>query len=260
MVMTAGCASPAVRHDREAARLGLERNILQGAGFEHVYYTRHAKGGTALHVYFDGDGTPWLHGQWPAEDPTPREPLVLNLAAEDPDGVYLGRPCYLGARGAGHCGTELWTGARYGETVVRSMASALRRLIELRRPSELVLIGYSGGGALAMLVAERVPGVTAIVTIAANLDHAAWTRRHGYLPLTDSLDPALRPALPGTIRQVHLVGALDDNVPPAMVRSVAARWPGSLVVEMPGYDHRCCWAEHWPLLLRRALAAPLAGR
>jgi pimeloyl-ACP methyl ester carboxylesterase len=44
------------------------------------------------------------------------------------------------------------------------------------------LIGYSGGGALATLIAERRGDVAWLITIAANLDLAAWIRSRGIAP------------------------------------------------------------------------------
>ena len=49
------------------------------------------------------------------------------------------------------------------------MATALETWLKKKGYSELVLIGYSGGGALAMLLAERIR-VRAVITVAANLD------------------------------------------------------------------------------------------
>ena len=77
-----------------------------------------------LHVYLDGDGTPML-GSYPAADPTPRDPLVLDLMALDSTpSIYVGRPCYHGLSGA-PCSPSLWTSGRYSEPVVASMAAGI---------------------------------------------------------------------------------------------------------------------------------------
>ena len=76
----------------------------------------------------------------------------------------------------------------------------------------------------------------------------------GYVPLEGSLDPARRAPLPAAVRQVHLVGDEDENVPPALVAAVAARQPAARVLTLAGYDHRCCWADSWPALLQAVLA------
>jgi pimeloyl-ACP methyl ester carboxylesterase len=112
-----------------------------------------------------------------------------------------------------------------------------------------VLIGYSGGGALAMLVAERVANVSAVVTIAGNLDTEAWTRLHAYSPLSGSLNPARRAPLPSRIAQLHLTGGKDKNVPVALIEPVVRRQPHAELRVYDDADHGCCWAREWPRVL-----------
>jgi poly(3-hydroxybutyrate) depolymerase len=118
----------------------------------------------------------------------------------------------------------------------------------------VVWFGYSGGGTLAMLLAPRVAETEEVVTVAANLDVAAWVRHHGVRPLEGSLDPARQPPLPARIVQRHWAGAADPEVPADVVRRVA----GANLVVVPRFDHVCCWQDIWPEILedaRRALAA-----
>lgn len=256
-LLLAGCAAPAVRFDETARAMGLQRSQVEGAGFDLSVFAvpgRPADG--ELHVYFDGDGTPWLHGSWPAADPTPRDPLVLEMMRRDPGSLYLSRPCYDGMGPRARCTPALWTRARYGETVAASMAAALRRLLKTHHARRVVLIGYSGGGVLAMLVAARVAAVDRVITVAANLDVAAWTALHHYLPLDESLDPATLPPLPARIRQVHYAGGRDRNVPPDTVRGVIERQTDARLRVIRRYEHGCCWAQNWTELLRRAGVSP----
>jgi pimeloyl-ACP methyl ester carboxylesterase len=253
----AACAAPSPRFDREARELGFVREDIAGAGFTHaVYRARRVATGGRLHVYLEGDGTPWIDGRHAAVDPTPRSPVALQLMTLDPQAaLLLGRPCYHGHYADAGCGPALWTGARYSEAVVASMAAALSAA---RAPgARLTLIGHSGGGALAMLLAERVAGVDAVVTIAGNLDLAAWARRHAYEPLSASLDPSARAPLPPHIRQIHFAGERDREVPPQIVGAAARRQPGARFEVRPGLDHACCWLREWPELLISAGAAPL---
>jgi len=55
---------------------------VAGDGFQHLVLSSPRRSGLTLHFYLDGDGTPSLAG-YPAVDPTPREPLVLDLMALD---------------------------------------------------------------------------------------------------------------------------------------------------------------------------------
>lgn len=253
VLFTLGCATaPSADLDRQAKALGFVSRTLDGTEFKHrVYRNRSASvAGGCLHVYLDGDGTPWLGPGRPAADPTPREPLALRLMALDPaPSIYLGRPCYLGLNRSLGCHPWHWTHGRYGELVVVSLAAVLRRLLAEGTASHLVLIGYSGGGALAMLLAERLSQVSAVVTLAGNLDVDRWAQLHGYTPLRGSLNPADRAPLPPRIRQWHWMGERDLNVPPASVNPVVEDGPSIRVAILPGIDHRCCWEAVWPSLL-----------
>jgi len=244
VVALVGCATPAERFDARARSLGFERVDVDAGGFRVATYRRPGAAiAPALHVYLEGDGTPWLHGREIAADPTPRRPFALELAARDRDAVMvLGRPCYHGHAVDDGCDSALWTSARYGERVVASVEAALSDA------PRVTLVGYSGGGVLARLVAERAPNVDRVITVAANLDVAAWARQHGYAPLDGSLDPALRSPLAGVI-EVNLVGARDANVPPDTLETYASRNPNAQIVRFPDYDHRCCWIDAWPQLL-----------
>jgi len=165
-----GCGSPARQFSQRAADFGMRREIVPGSAFQHVVFMRQGHPSPTLHIYLDGDGTPWrLWG--PATDPTPRNPLVLRLMALDPDpSLYLGRPCYLGLSEMPPCASALWTAERYSETLVASMATALRHVLLGTDFDRLVWIGYSGGGTLAMLLAPRFDRTTDVVTVTANLD------------------------------------------------------------------------------------------
>lgn len=242
-----GCASSAQRVDRLAAEQGYKRVLLQGDNFTHVAYLKgNPDSSPVLHVYLEGDGVPWLGGR-PAKYPTPREPLMLKLMGLDTDAVYLGRPCYHGLHHSENCEAKWWTSHRYSRQVADSMAAALLNLAGARQP--VTLLGHSGGGTLAMLVAERLPNVRAVVTLAGNLDIHSWTSRHGYPSLNGSLNPAERPSLPGHIRQLHLAGRRDDNVTAELIQRVAAQQLNAEYRLLERYDHTCCWDEIWPAIL-----------
>jgi len=231
IALLGGCAGPSERFAARASALGFGAARVEGEGFAHVVYRPaglRPDGGRVLHIYLDGDGTPWERGR-PAPDPTPREPLVLRLMALDPaPRVYLGRPCYHGLAAAPPCVPALWTGARYSEAVVVSLAAAARQLLVMTGHTEIVWLGYSGGGTLAVLLASR-----------ADL--------HGQSRLAGSLSPARRPPLPPRIYQRHYAGGRDRVVPPGIVAG------GEILSEtlrvIPEYDHTCCWVELWPRLL-----------
>ncbi len=120
--------------------------------------------------------------------------------------------------------------------------------------ARVTLIGFSGGGTLAMLLAPGLPRVTRVITVAANLDTAAWTAHHGYPPLTASLNPATRPPLGPRIAQTHYLGERDSSVPPSLLAALRTRTADADWRVVPGFDHQCCWVERWPVLLDAAIA------
>jgi hypothetical protein len=261
--LLAACATPADRFDRRANALGYASIGLQGTVFHHVAYVAGVlERSDTLHVYVEHDGTPWLDLTHPAADPTPRTPFALELMAQDTGPrLFLGRPCYFAAveetKSTPICTPLLWTHQRYSPQIIASMVAALRRFLALHPFRRVVLIGYSGGGTLAWLMAAQVPETAEIVTVAANLDTDDWTRIHDYSPLAGSLNPALMPPLPPTISQFHYVGGRDRNVPPSVVKSFASRHPEVRVIELADFDHECCWIERWPKLLEEVQRAPL---
>lgn len=242
------CATPAERFAETAATMGLERQVAAGAGFRHVlYWNGRSRASPVLHVYIDGDGTVEIGG-YPAAEPTPRNPLMLRLLALDPGpAVLVGRPCYYGLATDPSCRPALWTDARYSEAVVASMAAAVRQLVAQGSYRQVAWFGHSGGGALAMLTAARVPESAAVVTVAANLDIDAWADARGARRLTASLNPSRQPDLPDTVLQRHYAGGRDEIVPPDVTRRGIKRDAGLIVVA--DYDHRCCWEELWPDVL-----------
>jgi hypothetical protein len=247
----AGCVEGA----QLATRAGLAREDLQGTTFLHRVYSKGGSGDT-LYIFIEGDGTPWIDGRREALDPTPRDPLTLKLMLRTPEpGVYVGRPCYLGVVDSS-CVSHYWTHGRYSPVVIESMAAVVAKLLARARPRHCVLVGHSGGGAIALLVAPAVGGYgCAVVTVAGLVDTEAWTDWHGYERLEGSLNPAAAVAELGAIPQIHLLGERDRNIPPAQTRHALRSLPAAELWEFPKFDHGCCWERSWPSILERLRAA-----
>lgn len=227
------------------SRLGRKSELTQ-----KLQSSAQSRSSDVLHVYLEGDGSPWRHRTIIMPDPTPRSPLMLKLMAIDPHlAAYLGRPCYNGTSNDPGCDNSLWTSGRYSKAVVQSMAAAIRSLAKRLQVSELWLLGHSGGGTLAMLLAAEVEEVTKVVTVAGNLDTDAWTDFHNYTKLYSSANPAKLPALRETVTQWHLLGARDRVIPSSLVRNAIARQRTAHTFLLPGYSHGCCWAQVWPTVL-----------
>jgi pimeloyl-ACP methyl ester carboxylesterase len=252
---TVGCSTPG-RYARLAGSHGLQPLLLQGTQFQHHAFAAVRGPPGLLVLLIDGDGLPWIWGgRFIAADPTPRVSLALQLAVATPASVlYLGRPCYLEVRLPPECSGALWTSERYSREVVASMSAAAATYITEHHFEQVLIVGWSGGGTLAALMAAGLPHVSGLVSIAGNLDPDTWARLHEYLPLQGSLNPALQPPLPADLKQWYLVGERDKNVPAAATARYFARVPQDRVWVYPRFDHNCCWVEAWPSIFARISA------
>jgi pimeloyl-ACP methyl ester carboxylesterase len=253
----AACQTPTEHAVRTARHAELSVSVIQGTRYRHEIFAGRSTPGQTLFVFIDGDGVPWSRGgREPARDPTPHRPLALELAARTPRSVlYVGRPCYFSARSDPRCSALVWTSERYSAEVVESMAAVVNRYAALHAAGRVVLIGYSGGGALAILAAPRVPATRAVVTVAADLDVDAWAAWHHFLPLTGSLNPATQAPLDPAIQQWHLLGDRDLNVPASVSRRYLATVSPDRIWHFATFDHACCWAGHWSRIFPRLEAA-----
>lgn len=257
--LVSACTSPRGTLSSIAVDSGYERTDVRAGGFEHVVFTTNLerlRDTPRLHVYLEGDGQPWRHRHFVMPDPTPRRPLMLELMGDDPaPSAYVGRPCYNGKARDPGCNATLWTSQRYSEQVVAAMTEVVRELVARHGVSEVWLIGHSGGGTLAMLMAPRLDMVSHVVTVAGNLDVAAWVRHHDYSPLYGSLDPAREAVLDERIRQWHLLGGRDAVVPPRVVQAALRRQPEpTIALRWPTFSHGCCWSGLWVEILQAVAA------
>ena len=240
-----------------AQAAGLDAGTSMGAAFDLQIYRRDDGRAGPLVVYIEGDGLAYLDARTPSSDPTPLDPLALRLAAADPGPavLYLGRPCqFAPGRADLRCGVGAWTTARFGANVVAAVEDALDRERAKAPGRKLVLVGYSGGGVVAALVAARRSDVALLVTVAAPLDVADWTRRRGVSPLAGSAFPLDRAERLSNVQLVAFAGQKDETVPVASIGSAVGRLgPSAKLIVVPAFDHRCCWVRDWPNLRKVAL-------
>ncbi len=206
-----------------------------------------------LTIYMEGDGMAWINATTPSFNPTPHEPVALKMALQDKTpAVYLARPCqYIDAEDALNCEQKYWTSHRFSTEVIDASNQAIDQLKLKFRAEKLVLIGYSGGGAVAALVAAKRQDVARLVTVAGTLDHVTWTKLHKISPLTGSLNAADAWQALQKIPQLHLVGGRDRNMSLAVANAYAAKFSQlnkPVIKVIDEFDHVCCWVEQWPVL------------
>lgn len=271
-----GCTStsPQLRRqhaERLGSAQGWEQVKLPAGDFVLIGYVPKLSSNSAprvdqLTVYIEGDGFAWRSRRQPSEDPTPLEPVALELALKHSNrstttpAAYLARPCqYVEGADARRCDEHYWTTRRFAPEVIVATDRALDALKQRHGAKSLVLVGYSGGGVVAALIAARRTDVARLVTVAAPLDHRAWTTLHNVTALDGSLNPADLAAKLQAIPQVHFVGAKDTVVPVAVAEAYRARFQSAKRPEIrviPDFNHTCCWAERWPMLQAQAFPFP----
>lgn len=242
-----GCSSYGLPWTADQAET---REVVQGQAFRHLVLTRHlhdagASNDQAIFVFLENDGLPWQTPTLVSNDPTPRHPVALALFRKtDQPSIYLGRPCQWVGTFESPCQPFFWTGGRFHPDVVNSLVAALEKVVaDKRRP--LILVGHSGGGTLAVLMAHRYESVAAVVTVAAVLDHRRWTSRLALTPLSGSLNPSEdMPQRGGAPVELHAFGALDEVVMADDAAGYLARFDGATLV-LPRVDHACCWESWW---------------
>lgn len=258
VLLLAGCTSVPSSKDRVieadllASQHGWHAIKLPTSIFTIVGYVPDsgASADNTLTVFIEGDGFAWRTPYSPSIDPTPIDPVALRLAIKHPAGnvAYLARPCQYNKSSQNVCKKKYWTDSRFAAEVVLSEDQALDQLKSRFNAQNLNLVGYSGGGAIAALLAARRNDIGSLITVAGNLDHRAWTSLHKISPLENSLNPSDYIDQLKDIKQWHFVGSNDKNIPVDIISSFANRFPSKNspnVLVIPEFDHHCCWSDQW---------------
>ena len=202
-----------------------------------------------LTVYIEGDGLAWLSMTTPSLNPTPITPTGLSMALHDHKHtpiVYIARPCqFVLQEDWGACRQAYWTHLRFSPEVIEAMNQAVEQLKREFHAKHIILIGYSGGGTVAALVAARRNDVAQLITVAAILDTDLWVLQDHLTPLTGSLNPADEWKNLVSVPQTHWVGGKDTIAPKEIAFAFVKRFPATSqpnIKIIPDFDHTCCWA------------------
>lgn len=250
-----GCALVAPKADDLAPLANWRSLRFSGEHFEVVGWQKNGQANArVVHVYIEGDGFAWASPSQPSIDPTPRHPVAMQLALQDPaeQVIYLARPCQYAARQALGCGNNRWwTSARYSREVINHYHLIFSKLHQQFADARYALVAYSGGAAIAAILASERQDVDSLRTVAGNLDSEYVNAIHHATPMPQSLNP-IAFASKLHLAQIHLVGGQDAVVPRAVsFRFVAAQeHPCAAIKELSEADHATGWVETWQQLLR----------
>ncbi len=247
---------PKIKHDNYAKAIqaaGMTPVKINADGFVLTSYQRIKSVDSDIRIYIEGDGFAWVNRTEPSSDPTPRHAVGLSLALADlsPNVVYLARPCQYSLAQSPRCNPTYWTDKRFSEEVIEAMSHAVDRIMLNAPGKKAELIGYSGGAAVAVLLAARRSDIENLRTVAGNLDHEAVNRIHRVSQMPDSLNPIDVAYLLKGLPQVHFCGLKDQVVPTDITREFALQvGPCSKLIELPDLTHEAGWTNAWPHLLK----------
>jgi pimeloyl-ACP methyl ester carboxylesterase len=143
-----------------------------------------------------------------------------------------------------------WSDGRLAPEVVSAASNAVDQAKRMTSARFVHLLGYSGGGGLAVLLAENRGDVLSLVTIAGLLDTDWWVTTRGYRPLSGSLNPADRVERIAGIPQLHFYGTVDKIIPPEMSQIFSSKVDFRQFQRVPvSSDHYNNWTARWRELL-----------
>ncbi len=256
LLLLDGCVLSPLRSNHDIAEeialpVGLLEKPRQSGSFLLTTRERIRKQGADVTIYIEGDGAAWLTRTHPSRDPTPDNPIALRLATADPaDNVaWVARPCqYTSMSGNTACGVRDWTSGRFSEKAVDSIDGVVSAIKQSASAARIHLVGYSGGGGIAVLLAARRNDVASIRTVGANLDHKAFTSLHHISPMSDSLNPADVAESVQMVPQLHFIGDSDKVIPEQVARSYLERIRDVRCTEVrvvSGIRHDEGWESIW---------------
>lgn len=226
--------------------VGFEKKLVSGSDFTLTTYQKITSDHAPYVFYIEGDGrVATKTGISP--DPTPQRPVLVNLMLLDnrPNIVYIARPCQYSKSLNSKCSdSSYWTSKRFAEEVVENINQVINQINQSQKFS---VVGYSGGGGIAVLIASRNQNVRDIVTIGGNLDINKFTSHNRSLPMTGSINPINYAVKIKFVPQMHLSGELDRVVPPFIAQEYVVR-SNSICVKhqiIQGATHSRHWEQFW---------------
>jgi pimeloyl-ACP methyl ester carboxylesterase len=248
-----GCSSSVALRQRNAEHLakinGFEKKLVRGGDFWITTYQRINNSYSPYVFYIEGDGLAFTRYSI-SEDPTPVNPVAFKLAALDkrPNVVYVARLCqYTPYELNPKCNKSYWTNQRMSQETVFAINQVIKKV---GNDAQYSLVGYSGGGGIAMLIAAQDKMVKNVITVAGNLDHVSFNRHHNTPPMIGSLNPIDYVSKTRKIPQLHVSGG-QDNIVPALIADQYVRASNSNCVhqEIITDARHNSWDKVWEYIL-----------
>ncbi|MBL1141226.1 MAG: alpha/beta hydrolase [Proteobacteria bacterium] len=253
-----GCNSLQQRFDTASSLAnnnGFSKQIFSESPFTIVSYHKIGSQTDSATLFIEGDGLAWLSKRRISPNPTPLNPVGLKLAINDnsPNVFYLARPCqYLNLNSEKNCNHSYWTSKRASKEIIESINHTITIIKKQFNIDKFRLVGYSGGGTIATLLASIRNDIEDLRTVAGNLDINAFVQQHKITPLYGSINPVDYAEKLSTIPQQHYVSRNDEII----TRSITESYLNHLknhdtklhcvhVTETDVHSHSEGWERYW---------------
>lgn len=205
----------------------------------------------SIHVYIEGDGLSWITRRIISTNPTPINPVSFKLMNQDKSSckIYLARPCQYTKDKL--CSAKYWTTHRFNSNIIESYDNLLNKIKKKYKNESFSLIGYSGGAAIASLLANKREDISTLITVAGNLDTKLWEEIKNLSPLYGSLNPSDYTSNLQNIRQYHIIGSRDNVIPKEILFSYTDKFKNKDNINYKIIDatHSCCYENEFKKLI-----------
>ena len=206
LLFIGGCAGR-----RPETPVGFTEKTIETEHFSIAVWEKNITAGEPLRIYIEGDG-----------DPMPKQATALEFAVRDPSQnvIYVSRPCqYIWCK---ECSNPLiWGQERFHEEIVNEMKELIVYLAYKYKTPSLELVGYDGGGTMALILATKIP-VARVITIGGILDTKVYAAEHDLAPI-NGLNPGELKDILARVPQTHYVGGRDTVTTRRMAERFVAR-------------------------------------
>lgn len=242
----------------------VERRLdVEGVKFQ--LWERMHQRGEPVSIYIEGDGYSKAHHEWIGGDPSPSNPLALNLASRDKSKnlLYMSRPCqYMESQDKDKCAPALYQNRRFSPEVLAAYNAAIDEIKKRWDLTDINLIGYDGGANIAVALAASRNDVVSLRTVAGILNPPmVYAATKETLDSDSILATDIAPQI-ANMPQHHFIGAGDTYVPSGVYHTFRQAMGQSECVHytfVPDADHESGWVEKWPELLTLSTSCPGAS-
>lgn len=237
----------------------VERKVSADNMNFQVWERMHERG-APVNIYIEGDGYTKTHSEWLGGDPSPRNPLALNLASRDKSKnlMHIARPCqYMESQNEKVCKEAYYKNRRYSPEVLAAYSDIIDEAKRKWEFTEINLIGYDGGANIAAALAASRSDVVSLRTVAGILNPPMVYKNTKETLDKDSILATDIASSLSAMPQHHFIGAGDTYVPAGVYHTFRQAMGESNCVHysfVQDADHDRGWVERWPELMKLSLS------